>query len=280
MYGLGAILDLGQSDIYKSAVFSQALGAAGGYALMYDRSGNDYYQLNGPVPSVYGVEGSFLGGGQGLGIGWRGYTTGGLGVIFDQNGNDRYIAGEFAQGTGYFWGFGVLHDARGNDVYMSDRYGGGIGCHQAAGALVDESGNDIYAGKTAASLGAAWDIAVGLFIDHSGNDSYRADNMSKGAGSMQGIAWCLDLAGDDHYATQSSYTQGLSGTNTYRYHATGAMSWSFFLDAAGGSDHYNASERANNKSLATGSFNEDDPQMSRLYGLFLDVEEPLNLRQR
>src|SRR5690606_25711472 len=141
-------------------LFSQALGAAGGYALIYDRSGNDYYQLNGPVPSVYKTPGTFLAAGQGFGIGWRGYTTGGLGVIFDNSGNDRYIAGEFAQGSGYFWGLGILHDAQGNDVYLSDRYGGGIGCHQAAGALVDDSGNDTYAARSAASLGAAWDVAV------------------------------------------------------------------------------------------------------------------------
>ena len=38
-------------------------------------------------------------------------------MISDLGGDDRYEAGELAQGGGYFYGLGILHDASGRDLY-------------------------------------------------------------------------------------------------------------------------------------------------------------------
>ena len=44
-------------------------------------------------------------------------------------------AGEFAQGSGYFFGLGVLRDSGGNDRYLGRRYAQGSAAHQAIGVL-------------------------------------------------------------------------------------------------------------------------------------------------
>ena len=76
---------------------------------------------------------------------------------YDRNGNDRYQAGEFSQGVGYFFALGVLYDRSGDDAYRADVMPKAQ-VPIRPGVLFDERGNDRYRAKTAAGQGAGWDV--------------------------------------------------------------------------------------------------------------------------
>ena len=273
-YGAGLLLDLGNdADSYRSHAFSQGLGGPRGFGLIYDEGGNDLYLANYQVPSVYGTPAVYAGFSQGFGFGIREFDSGGIGIILDNAGDDRYDGGEFSQGGAYYWGLGILHDKNGNDRYEGNRYSQGFGVHQATGILSDERGNDSYLGMTAACQGAAWDVALGLLIDKAGDDSYRGDNLCQGAAAMQAQAWLIDLQGQDHYSANNNAAQGRAGGSRYHYDPEKPVyNWSLLLDAAGDPDFY-SSGRRNNSVEASAAFNEQQPESSQAYGLFLDLAE-------
>lgn len=276
-YGLGAVLDLGGgSDTYTAQVTSQGLGGPKGFGLLLDAWGSDFYRAYGPTPSAYGTPAVYFAMSQGVGYGIRGYDSGGVGVLCDFGGEDRYEAGEFSQGGGYYWGLGILYDRSGNDLYFGDRYGQGYGCHQACGVLADDQGDDTYWAQCAACQGGAWDIGMGILIDRQGNDAYRADGLSQGGAAMQAIAWLIDLDGTDRYTAAPGATHGQSSGNSYHYNETGCFSFSLLLDIGGANDYYSTG-RPNGQTLSTGSLNEGSPADSGLHGLYIDTNEKMNL---
>lgn len=276
-YGLGAIIDSGnESDTYIAELMSQGVGGPRGFGAIIDQNGRDLYRVNGPAPSAYGTPAVFVGFSQGVGVGVRLYDSGGIGVISDLGGDDRYEGGEFCQGGGYYWALGILHDAGGNDLYYGNRYGQAWAAHQALGILADDAGDDTYWSMTAASQSGSWDISATLLIDRAGNDSYQADGLAQGGASQQAIAWLVDLDGVDRYVAPAGATRGQSGGNDYHFAETGCYSWSVFLDAGGTEDFYSA-ERSNGQTEATGSPNHETPQASPLHGLFIDTNERVML---
>ncbi len=269
-YGAGMIIDLGNgNDEYLGDFLCQGVGGPRGFGAIIDENGRDLYRANGPTPSAYGTAGVYQSFSQGIGFGYRNYAAGGIGMINDLGGDDRYEAGEFAQGGAYYYGLGILHDARGRDLYYGNRYGQGFGVHQAIGMLVDDEGDDTYWSMTAASQGAAWDIGVGMLLDRTGNDSYQCDGLGQGGASMQGIAMLIDLEGNDRYSATGGAIQGFSGGNSYHYHETGAFSFSLLMDLGGGNDWY-STKKPNNHTSTQGEPNEATPQNSPQYGLFID----------
>ncbi|NOG53677.1 MAG: hypothetical protein HND57_05020 [Planctomycetes bacterium] len=273
-YGLGAIIDLGnQSDVYTAHHFSQAIGGPRGFGLILDQAGRDLYRCNGPIPSGYGTDAVYAGISQGVGFGVRGYDTGGIGLLADLGGADRYEAGEFSQGGAYYWGLGILYDRAGRDLYYGNRYGQAFAAHQALGVLADDGGDDTYWGMTAATQSGSWDICSTLLIDRGGNDTYQADGLAQGGASMQAIAWLVDLDGSDRYSAPNGSTQGQSGGNSYHYEATGCYSWSMLLDAGGTPDMYSRSDRSDGMVISTGSATPKKPENSGLHGLFIDTAE-------
>jgi hypothetical protein len=272
-YGCGAILDLGgEADTYLAEFLSQGVGGPRGFGLILDRGGRDLYRANGPKGSSYDTPAVFSAFSQGMGFGIRMYESGGIGVICDLGGDDRYEAGEFAQGGAYYWGLGILYDRSGNDLYYGNRYGQGFGCHQSLGILADDAGDDTYWTMTAADQGGSWDIAMGMLIDRAGNDSYQADGLAQGSAAMQAIGWLIDLDGTDRYVARGGAVHGCSSGNSYHYAETGCFSWSLLLDAGGTGDYY-SSRRPNGQMLAPGKPNEKRPQDSPLHGLFIDTKE-------
>ena len=269
-YGIGLIIDREGSDVYHAEKLSQGVGGPRGFGAIIDGGGNDLYRANGPnYGSAYGTPGVYLGMSQGFGFGVRGYAAGGVGVIDDMSGNDQYIAGEFSQGGGYYFGLGMIRDHAGHDIYHANRYGQAFAAHQAAGILIDDAGDDTYWSMTAASQSGVWDESVTLLLDKAGNDSYRCDGLGIGAASMQAIGIFIDLEGDDRYSANAGATIGQSGSNTYHYGSSGVMSFSGFFDL-GGTDSYSGNGRTNNTAVLTGSRNEDAPENSSLYGIFVD----------
>ncbi len=269
-YGAGMLFDLGSgNDEYLGEFLCEGVGGPRGFGCIVDEGGRDLYRANGPKPSAYGTAAVAQSFSQGVGFGYRQYAAGGIGMISDLGGDDRYEAGEFAQGGAYYWGLGILHDAAGRDLYYGNRYGQGFGVHQAAGILVDDAGDDTYWSMTAASQGAAWDVGVGMLLDRSGDDSYQCDGLGQGGASMQGIAYLLDLDGRDRYVARGGGIQGGVGGNSYHYDETGAFSFALLMDLGGDPDVYSTG-RAQDAVSLQGALREDAPANSTLHGLVID----------
>jgi len=271
-WGGGILVDLGGSDRYDAAWLSQAIGGPRGAGVLLDRNGNDLYRIDGPIPSAYDTPATFLSLGQGCGLGLRNHAFGGVGILRDDGGDDRYEAGEFAQGIGYYHGLGVLHDRGGHDRYAGDRYGQGAAAHQAAGILIDDAGDDTYLGRTAASQGAAWDQSIAWLVDRAGDDSFQADGLAQGAAAQQAIAVLLDLGGRDRRIARGGSTRGASGEDGYHFTEPppvgGAYSFSLHLDLGGDPDTY-SDGRADGRSMTTGAPGRS-PELATFHGIFRD----------
>ncbi len=268
--GAGLVIDRAGSDTYLGEKLTQGVGGPRGFGAIIDVSGNDLYRADGTnFPSAYSTPGVFLSMSQGFGFGIRNYAQGGVGAIYDLAGDDRYQAGEFAQGCGYSFALGLLHDAGGNDFYHGNRYTQGSSAHQAAGLLVDDAGDDIYWGMTAASQGAAWDQSVSMLIDRDGNDIYRADGLSQGSAAQQAVGLLIDLGGSDRYIAPDSATQGAPGENSYHFDADQVFSFAALFDLGAKNDWY-STPRGEKSTTKLGALNDKEPKSSSLFGLFVD----------
>ncbi|KPK35988.1 MAG: hypothetical protein AMK70_03950 [Nitrospira bacterium SG8_35_1] len=245
-WGAGILLDAKGNDYYQSNVFAQGVGGVKGLGALLDNAGADFYFAGGRDKSSYGTSGVFKGSSQGLGIGFRGYTSGGIGLLLDGEGDDSFWAGNFSQGTGYFFGIGVIRNfGPGDDTYSASRYGQGASAHSAAGLLMDDEGNDRYDGYHIALQGAAWDLGIAALVDKKGNDTYHGSNgFSQAASSHNGMAFFIDEAGIDRYFGD----QARADNNDYH----GGSSLSFFID--GGGDHDIYSSGLNNSITMKGEF--------------------------
>jgi hypothetical protein len=271
-WGGGILLDLGGDDRFDATTYAQGIGGPRGVGILADLAGRDLYRMDGPAPSIYGVPATFLSFGQGCGIGLRNAAFGGVGLLVDAAGDDRYEAGEFAQGVGYYHGLGGLHDRGGHDRYAADRYSQGSAAHQAAGILLDDAGDDSYVARTAANQAGAWDQSVAWLVDRAGSDSYQADGLAQGAAANQSIAILLDLGGRDRRIGHGASILGESGANDYHFleppPTGGAHSFSLHLDLGGDPDAYPPSRR-DGASRTTGTAAER-PERSTFHGVFHD----------
>ena len=212
-FGMGLLVDEQGSDFYAAWQIAQGFGGSGGIGILHDIAGEDFYIGDEAVPSLYNVAGEYSGWSQGVGCGFRGFTPGGIGLLIDRQGNDRYQGGDFSQGVGYFFAVGMLYDGEGNDEYFGRRYAQGAAAHQAVGIALDDGGDDQYTAHVAGAQGSAWDAAVGILQDAQGHDRYRCGNLCQGSGSMNGLGAFLDKMGNDVYTAESG--QGHGGSSKY-----------------------------------------------------------------
>lgn len=242
IWGVGILLDHAGDDVYSSTLLSQGAGGPKGIGLLSDMAGNDRYLATGKHPSSYGTKGIFNGLSQGFGFGFRNYTSGGIGILIDGDGNDFFHAGNFSQGCGYAFGLGILKSTgHGDDRYIGSRYAQGCSAHSAAGILMDDGGNDHYSGTVGALQGAAWDMGIAVLVDKSGNDIYDSRHLffSQAAAAHTGFAIFMDQGGADQYR----FTDHQDIAGIPRQHAD---SLSLFMDCGGDSDLYNGQTRGNN----------------------------------
>ncbi len=201
--GISSLCDLKGNDKYisgsgapdpretdMSQSFSQGFSvgmrnvAAGGFALLADKSGNDFYQCQ-----YFGQGASY----------WMG-----IGILYDENGKDTYIARRYAQGAGIHFSLGLLMDVGGNDHTSSWGVSQGCGHDYGIGVLVNEIGNDTYVSDWL-SMGASEANGVGIFVDNSGNDGYET-NSGPAVGNFAkwrragGIGLFVDAGGTDRYS--------------------------------------------------------------------------------
>ena len=207
MFGVGMLEDDGGDDRYFGFNQVQGVGQTMGFGFLFDKTGTDTYSANDSVfdfPSAQSSEHN-ISMSQGAGNGRRadyldGHSlAGGVGILFDLEGNDTYTCGVFGQGVGYWKGVGFLWDSQGFDSYTGQWYVQGAAAHFAIGVLDDEQASDRYKAPMNMAQGAGHDFSIGVLIDRAGDDNYVAPNLSLGAGNANGIGAFFDLSGNDTY---------------------------------------------------------------------------------
>jgi len=249
LYGCGSIFDETGDDSYTASLFSQGVGVAKGTGSIFDLSGDDIYSLISNKQSSYGSVGIFKGAGQGFGFGVRHFASGGIGLLYDNTGDDTYRAGNFSQGTGYYYGLGLAIDKHGNDTYIGSRYSMGTAAHSAIGILANITGNDSYKTLQGSSIAIAWDYSNAFLLDRHGNDVYDCLDKSFCLGSTDhnSFAFFNDKNGTDTYKTDFKQTVS---QNTYN----DGKSLGIFLDEAGQNDVYLTNNLNNKQDQSNESF--------------------------
>lgn len=210
LFGIGWLEDAGGDDAYRAHAHAQ--GAAGwGVAYLRDARGNDDYDVGFSGQGFAGVMG--------------------VGLLFDDGGNDRYFAGGrerdherhddryislaqgFAIGMRPYAGGGVaaLVDLAGNDVYEADIFGQGAGYWYAAGLLLDAAGNDRYSAYQYGQ-GSGIHLSAGLLADGGGSDFYTGYVLTQGNAHDYAVGMLFEQGGDDTY-TADHHAQGRAMNN-------------------------------------------------------------------
>lgn len=234
LFGVGVLLDQDGDDEYMARASTQGFGFVGGLGVLGDIRGNDAYLAPGGRPD-FRQEGHFQSFAQGFGLGLRPLASGGIGLLVDSAGSDRYDADYFAQGAGYWFGLGAVVDRSGDDSYRATRYAQGAGIHFALGYLMDGAGSDRYT-SWIVSQGVGHDLAFGLLLDQEGDDVYQASGQSQGFGNANGIGILTDAEGDDRYIGEGETVQGY-GQREQTFESLG------FLMDGGGHDIYSGPGR-------------------------------------
>jgi len=244
-FGTGLLIDNQGSDRYSLYRYGQGYGFTKGVGLLLDSEGDDHY---------IGMEDKYPNGGpfgadkhvhfaQGAAYGRRadhsdGHSwAGGIGMLIDGTGNDRYECDVYCQGTGYWYSLGMLVDKTGDDYHRSGVYSLGGSPHFAVGIYQDDSGSDRYKVRISQSLGQGRDWSIGWFEDSAGNDQYLGHHGILGSADVNGIGVFWDKNGDDTYLSFSepaygqSFVEGASGLRELMF------TLGLFVDG-GGKDHY------------------------------------------
>jgi hypothetical protein len=247
-YALGGIALLASgagSDEYIAQTHAQASAGPEAVAVLVDLAGDDRYTLGNsplarPSPQLPTHNTSM---GQGAGRGLRATeddglsAAGGIGMLVDLAGDDRYTAQVFAQGAGFHEGLGMLIDAGGTDRFDAAWYAMGAAAHQAAGVLLKRGGgNDRYRATHFASLGAAHDLAVAAFLDEGGDDDYALGDLGFGASHDDGVAVFVDLAGADRYQVTAAACRAFGFAQPGAPGTSSGRSPGVFIDRDGAAD--------------------------------------------
>lgn len=211
-FGIGLLYDENGDDFYQSALYSQGMGYVAGAGVLVDVSGNDSFTSGSVVADSREKTGAFQTYSQGFGIGCRDFASGGVGILYNGEGNDTYKGSYFCQGSSYWRALGMLIDKKGDDQYAARRYSQGAGVHSSIGVLFDSLGNDVYT-SWGVSQGCGHDFSVGVLHDRQGDDQYEAEWLSQGVGSSVGIGLFIDDKGDDTYKAGSTNT--IQGSGAY-----------------------------------------------------------------
>lgn len=214
---------------------AQAFARPGGVALCVNRRGNDVYEAGGVYLHAPLFSDRYQSFSQGFAIGARDVDyAGGVAMVIDRDGNDRYLGDVYDQGVGYWYAAGLLWDGGGHDLYEMTQYGQGSGIHLAVGGLVDVAGSDAYVMHSGLGQGGSHDFAASVLHDRGGNDRYHGNTSCNGCGLTNAVGLHLDRAGDDTYAARRD--GGFNGGRPAR----GFGSVGVLVDLAGKDDYLGA----------------------------------------
>jgi len=259
--GIALLVNIGGNNYFSGTCMTQGFAGTLGMGLLAsfadDSSlNNDVYFSGGRYRHAPLVPDDYRSMSQGFGYGFRPDVAGGIGILFDESGNDQYIGGVYAQGGAYWYALGILIDLTGNDVYRAVYYPQGSGIHMAAGFLYDEGGDDSYYSRFGPGQGAGHDYGVGFLIDKQGNDHYSIDG-GNGIGLANSVGIFIDSAGDDRYERKRKDSYGFANN------ARNSGSIGLFLDT-GGNDIY-----------ANELMDDDISWANGIFGFGLDKNEEL-----
>ncbi|MEK7469059.1 MAG: hypothetical protein AAB074_16920 [Planctomycetota bacterium] len=249
--GIGVLVDDAGNDRFTLTGNGQGYAGPAAFGLLLDRAGDDVYHAR---DSVFGDKvtvpapqdekhNACMAQGAAFGHNGQPFRAGGVALLLDVAGDDRYEAGCWAQGVGYFQAVGALIDIAGNDSYEAWVYVMGSGAHGGFGIQLDARGDDVY--KVGGWNGPAMsvDYGIGFFLDGRGNDQYLGAASGLGTSIGLGISLFQDGGGDDVYQPKDDrigfgilyenedYNQDGKVTPAEKRH------WGVFLDLAG-SDRY------------------------------------------
>jgi hypothetical protein len=242
IFGYSILAEAKGMDIYRCNMMGQGFASTLGVAILAEGEGNDSYHGGGKYGFYKENDSAAV---QGAASGMRMWPVeekftlyGGVALLSEASGNDKYYAYAFAQGGSYILSLGMMVDSAGDDYYSGTDYVQGSGCHLGAGVLVDRAGNDTYL-ATNHSTGGSLDRSVGVLLDISGNDIYISPNGIGYAGKPRGVGILVDINGND------TYLRGVIGRARFPY-GEYINSSAFFLDLAG-YDSYETKEFSNNR---------------------------------
>ena len=241
LVGQGLLFDGGGRDVFKGFDWTQGFGSTFGSGSLIDKGGNDVYTAGGRYIHHPLLPHDYRSFAQGFGMGFRPDAGGGIGFLYDTEGNDFYNAEVFAQGASYWYSLGMLFDRKGNDYYNACEYAQGAGIHLSIGVLIDEGGNDHYFSRLGPSQGEGHDLSVGILIDKKGNDSYVVSG-GQGIGLTNSCGIFIDCEGNDLYASSEKLGEG-SANPSRGFGGLGA-----FIDM-GGNDFYPKSRAGMDESI-------------------------------
>ena len=269
-FGYGVLLDTGAGrDHYESLQQAEGFGGTRGIGWLVDDGGNDeYLAIENPIVYNWANENTNWSGSQGFGFGTRvlpggPYLSGGLGGLFDLDGDDSYQCAVMCQGFGYFFGTGLFYDKRGKDKYVvTHKYGIGGATHQSVGIFLDGGGADTYEypghGRTGGGegVGLGYDLGVAYHIDR-GNDkdvySFLVDvGFVMGYARFPALGVLINEGGDDEYHIAGA-TAGMSslggswnaaGARNPGLGTTNSINLGMFLDLGGKNDVYDVMNKA------------------------------------
>ncbi len=243
-YGIGILQDFGEGDDrYLAKLWAQGFGSTFGYGLLHDTGGDDTYRTGGEYLHVPLLPNDYQSFSHGFGMGWRPRAGGGIGVLYDENGNDFYDGEVFCEGSGYWYSLGILVDGGGNDSYNAAQYAQGAGIHLAVGALWEQGGDDQYHSRNGVVGGTAHDLSVAMLVDESGDDNYIVSG-GYGISLTNSFALFIDKLGNDMYSTWEDHSFG-----SVRW-ARGFAGCGIFMDLEG-KDRYSRNTPAEDGGLWT-----------------------------
>ncbi len=255
-YGLGLLLDRSGTDKYTGYNELQGFGFTQGVGALVDLDGDDTYLVDPGDPDLGGdplYDSAQLPGkgnssmSQGCGMGRRRDTVpenigflGGLGLLRDKKGKDKYTGSVFAQASG-FLGFGMLLDGGGDDTYEGLWYVQGSAAHLGLTLFHDAGGNDQYDPTfpiKATSIGVGHDFSVSLHLDEGGDDQYSAPGLSLGSGHANGMGLLVNVGGNDSFKAGGAFTLGGAAAGEVFASARGKMKTFGLFVKTGGTGTY------------------------------------------
>ncbi|AUT00954.1 hypothetical protein CLI64_11375 [Nostoc sp. CENA543] len=273
-FGTGVLIDHQGSDRYSLYRYGQGYGFTKGVGLLLDSDGDDHY---------VGMEDKYPNGGpfgsekhihfaQGAAYGRRadyndGHSwAGGIGMLIDATGNDRYECDIYCQGTGYWYSLGVLVDKTGDDYHRSGVYSLGGSPHFAIGIYQDDSGSDRYNVRISQSLGQGRDWSIGWFEDSAGNDYYLGHHGILGSADVNGVGVFWDKKGDDTYLTFAEPAYGQSSVEGASGLRQIMLTLGLFIDGGGNDNYFLVPEKYNQNKLEEVDINLQDLVINHAVG--------------
>ena len=274
-FGIALAIDAGQgNDSRFSYTLSQGFGYVDAVGILHDDGGDDEYICNVgnpdfdgkslyPSPQLKNQSNVSLC--QGAGFGLRSTDanialSGGIGILRDARGDDRYEASVYAQGTGYWQGTGMLLDGQGFDSYDAQYYAQGAGVHFAQGIFIDQGQEDDQIGTIGMgkgfSLGVGHDFGIGVHVNEAGNDVYVIEKYSGGGTSCNGRGLFLEFAGNDTYEIKNVQSLGVGNAGECSKTRQNAPSIGVMIDAEGEDNYFSEVHNAGNDRVWNRSSNE------------------------